>query len=105
MMELVTRAIIFAAKAHDGTRHKKSAVPYILHPMDAAAIVGSLTDKQEILANCTAPSGSASAAHRYAFFLIHRASNTGKTVLPLLPIAGEKTVSAMWKLPLKIQKT
>lgn len=53
MMELVTRAIIFAAKAHDGTRHKKSAVPYILHPMDAAAIVGSLTDKQEIPANCT----------------------------------------------------
>ena len=50
MMELVTRAIIFAAQAHDGMRRKMSDAPYILHPMEAAAIVGSLTEKQEVIA-------------------------------------------------------
>ena len=49
-MELVSNAIIFAVKAHDGMRRKKSNVPYILHPMEAATIVGSMTDDQELIA-------------------------------------------------------
>ncbi len=49
-MELVSRAIIFAVKAHDGMRRKRSDTPYILHPMEAAAIVGSLTAEQEVIA-------------------------------------------------------
>ncbi len=49
-MELVSRAIIFAVNAHDGMRRKSSDTPYIVHPMEAAAIVGSLTDKQEVIA-------------------------------------------------------
>ena len=35
-MELVSEAIAFAVKAHDGMRRKKSEAPYILHPMEAA---------------------------------------------------------------------
>ena len=50
MMELVSCAMIFAAKAHDGMRRKKSATPYILHPMEAATIVGTMTDDQELIA-------------------------------------------------------
>ena len=50
MMELVSEAIVFAAKAHDGMRRKKSDVPYILHPMEAAVIVGSMTDDQNLIA-------------------------------------------------------
>ena len=50
MMELVSEAIIFAAKAHDGMRRKKSDVPYILHPMEAAVIVGALTSDQHVIA-------------------------------------------------------
>lgn len=50
MKDLVTRAIIFAAQAHDGMRRKKSDLPYILHPVEAAAIVGSLTENQEVIA-------------------------------------------------------
>ena len=50
MMELVSEAIIFAAKAHDGMRRKQADIPYILHPMEAAAIVGSVTSKQEVIA-------------------------------------------------------
>ena len=49
-MELVSEALVFAAKAHDGMRRKKNKVPYILHPMEAAVIVGSMTDDQEVLA-------------------------------------------------------
>ena len=50
MMELASEAIVFAVKAHDGMRRKRAKVPYILHPMEAAAIVGSLTDNQEVIA-------------------------------------------------------
>ena len=50
MMELVSEAIVFAAKAHDGMRRKKSEVPYILHPMEAAVIVGTMTADQNLIA-------------------------------------------------------
>ena len=49
-MELVNEAIVFAAKAHDGMRRKKSQAPYILHPMEAAVIVGTMTDDQNLIA-------------------------------------------------------
>ena len=49
-MELVTKAIIFAANAHDGMRRKKSKSPYILHPMEAAVIVSTMTDDQDVIA-------------------------------------------------------
>ena len=50
MMELVSEAVAFAVKAHDGMRRKKSTAPYILHPMEAAVIVGTMTDDQSIIA-------------------------------------------------------
>ncbi len=49
-MELVSEAIAFAVKAHDGMRRKKSDAPYILHPMEAAVIVGTITDDQNMIA-------------------------------------------------------
>ena len=49
-MELVSEAIAFAVKAHDGMRRKKSDAPYILHPMEAAVIVGTMTDDQSLIA-------------------------------------------------------
>ena len=49
-MELACEAIVFAAKAHDGMRRKKSESPYILHPMEAAVIVGTMTDDQNVIA-------------------------------------------------------
>ena len=50
MMELVSEAFAFAVAAHDGMRRKKSDAPYILHPMEAAVIVGSMTDDQSLIA-------------------------------------------------------
>ena len=49
-MELVSEAIAFAAKVHDGMRRKKSEAPYILHPMEAAVIVGTMSDDQDLIA-------------------------------------------------------
>ncbi len=49
-MELVSEAIAFAVRAHDGMRRKKSDAPYILHPMEAAVIVGTMTDDQHVIA-------------------------------------------------------
>lgn len=49
-MELVSEAIAFAVKVHDGMRRKKSNLPYILHPMEAAVIVATMTDDQNLIA-------------------------------------------------------
>ena len=49
-MELVSEAIAFAVKAHDGMRRKKSSAPYILHPMEAAVIVGTMTEDPNLIA-------------------------------------------------------
>ena len=49
-MELVSEAVAFAVKAHDGMRRKKSDAPYILHPMEAAVIVGTMTNDQNLIA-------------------------------------------------------
>ena len=49
-MELVSEAIAFAVSAHDGMRRKKSDTPYILHPMEAAVIVGTMTSDQNLIA-------------------------------------------------------
>lgn len=48
-MELVSQAISFAVKVHDGMRRKKKNIPYILHPMEAAVIVGTMTEDQELI--------------------------------------------------------
>ncbi len=49
-MELVSEASAFAVKAHDGMRRKRAGLPYILHPMEVAVIVSTMTSSQEVLA-------------------------------------------------------
>jgi myo-inositol-1(or 4)-monophosphatase len=48
-MELVSEAIAFAVKAHDGMRRKSADIPYILHPLEASVIVGTMTTCQEVI--------------------------------------------------------
>jgi myo-inositol-1(or 4)-monophosphatase len=50
MKDLVSEAIAFSAAAHDGMRRRKSDAPYILHPMEVGAIVGTMTSNQEVIA-------------------------------------------------------
>jgi myo-inositol-1(or 4)-monophosphatase len=47
---LVAKASAFAAYAHDGQFRKGSAIPYIVHPMEAMAIAASMTNDPEVLA-------------------------------------------------------
>ena len=44
------RAVAFAAYAHDGQSRKGGALPYIVHPMEAAAIAAAMTNDPEVLA-------------------------------------------------------
>lgn len=50
MGELLNKAIIFAVKAHEGQLRKGTHIPYILHPLEAAAIVGTMTTDDEVIA-------------------------------------------------------
>ena len=44
-------ALMFAAERHHGMVRKKNAgVPYLLHPMETAVIVGTMTNDHEVLA-------------------------------------------------------
>ena len=47
---IVDKAIAFAVRKHSGTPRKGTKVPYIVHPMEAAAIVAGITDDQELIA-------------------------------------------------------
>lgn len=48
--DLLDRAIIFATKAHHGTERRGKKFPYIVHPLEAMAIVATITNDQEMLA-------------------------------------------------------
>ena len=47
---LLGDAVAFAARAHAGQCRKGTKLPYIVHPMEAAAICVSFTDDVEVLA-------------------------------------------------------
>lgn len=49
-MGIVEKAVIFAVEAHGGAVRKRSNVPYILHPLEAASIAGSLSTDHEVIA-------------------------------------------------------
>ncbi|MBO6119294.1 MAG: HD domain-containing protein [Lachnospiraceae bacterium] len=44
------KALLYAIKAHSGVERRGKGFPYIVHPMEAVAIVASITPDQEILA-------------------------------------------------------
>lgn len=49
-MTLLDEAVVFATRAHSGQVRKGTNTPYILHPLEAAVIVASMTDDPEIIA-------------------------------------------------------
>ena len=48
--DLVADAVAFAAKAHRGQVRKGTSTPYIVHPMEAAAIVATMTSDPAVIA-------------------------------------------------------
>ncbi len=49
-MTLFEEAIRFAVEAHQGMTRKRESIPFILHPLEVAAIVGTMTSDEEVLA-------------------------------------------------------
>lgn len=47
---LFDRAVVFAVKAHSGTERRGKGFPYIIHLMEAAEIVATITPDQGLLA-------------------------------------------------------
>lgn len=50
MGKLLDKAIKFATEVHEGQLRKGTKIPYILHPLEAAAVVGTMTTDDEIIA-------------------------------------------------------
>ncbi len=50
MGEILNKAIIFATNAHKGQFRKGTQIPFILHPLEAASIVATMTTDEEVLA-------------------------------------------------------
>lgn len=50
MGKVLDQAIRFATDAHQGQLRKSTSIPYILHPLEAAAIVGTMTTDDEVIA-------------------------------------------------------
>ncbi|MBQ0092785.1 MAG: bifunctional (p)ppGpp synthetase/guanosine-3',5'-bis(diphosphate) 3'-pyrophosphohydrolase [Clostridiales bacterium] len=51
-MDIFDQAVCFAVERHSGQTRKLSSAPYVLHPLEVAAIVGTMTDDKETLAAC-----------------------------------------------------
>jgi myo-inositol-1(or 4)-monophosphatase len=49
-LSILDEAIIFAVNSHSGYMRKGSNIPYILHPLEAAAIVATMTDDEKVVA-------------------------------------------------------
>ena len=47
---LLDKAIIFAVNKHSGALRKGTNIPYIVHPMEVAAIAAGITDDLEVIA-------------------------------------------------------
>lgn len=48
--DLVDKAIVFATQAHKGTERRGKGFPYIIHPLEAMAIVATITNDPDLLA-------------------------------------------------------
>lgn len=49
-LPLFERAVLFATAAHSGVTRKGSNIPYLVHPIEAAAIVAEMTEDEELIA-------------------------------------------------------
>ena len=49
-MNKIEEAIHYATDAHAGVNRDSTRIPYILHPLEAAAIASGLTDDPDVIA-------------------------------------------------------
>lgn len=48
MSERYTKALVYAANAHEGQLRKIDKSPYIFHPLEVSAIINTLTDNEDV---------------------------------------------------------
>ena len=62
---MINDAMEFAAKAHEGQFRKGTRRPYIVHPIEVADIVSTMTKDEEVTARlcCTIRSKTAAGSH------------------------------------------
>ena len=49
-MKLLTKAIAFASKKHEGQKRKGTDIPYIVHPLEALSIASTIANDENVLA-------------------------------------------------------
>ena len=49
MMNKIEEAIIYATVMHQGKIRKLGSIPYILHPLEVAQILATLTDDEDVI--------------------------------------------------------
>ena len=49
-VKLLTKAIAFASKKHEGQKRKSTDIPYIVHPLEALSIASTITNDENVLA-------------------------------------------------------
>ena len=49
MMNMIEEAVIYATVMHQGRVRKLKGIPFILHPMEVAQILSTMTDDQEVI--------------------------------------------------------
>ena len=50
MMNILEEAILYATVMHQGKVRKFKGIPFILHPLEVAQILSTMTDDQEVIA-------------------------------------------------------
>lgn len=48
-MNLIEKGIVFATKAHEGQYRKLSNTPYIIHPLEVATIIATITEDENVI--------------------------------------------------------
>ena len=49
MLNMIEEAVIYATVMHQGRVHKIKGIPFILHPMEVAQILSTMTDDEEVI--------------------------------------------------------
>lgn len=92
-MDLIEKAIVFAAKAHDGQKRKSTDIPYITHPYAVGMLLLRESCSEEVVAAGILHDALEDTAVTYEEILIE----FGEQVVNLVVAASEPDKSLLWE--------
>jgi Guanosine polyphosphate pyrophosphohydrolases/synthetases len=97
--EIIDKAIVFATERHAGAVRKGTGRPYILHPLEAAVIVETMTEDAEVIAAAVLHDVMEDAGVTYA----ELAQKLGPRVADLVSVESEnkrtdRPAESTWKI-------